>query len=151
MHQIDILNTDWPEVEAIAKHLNRSNELVKRNVFGYISAVCERKKVTDREYKIIKTSVGLLTVMDYDDLNYTPEPIVGRFYWCKLENAKIGPIDKTYLCQFNCITLDMYQVTCQMCNNNRQPEGHCYYFEWMKNQVRVVSFEPADVEMFFPI
>ena len=152
MKQLDITGDQTEEIKELARFLNRENELVFCDVFDFKSAKCIRKKSTDRQYSIINTDVGLMVIMDYEDLNYNPGPICGRFYYCQLENSKIGELNTVYLVIFDNITINSYFVKYQpldvtLTRGLQQPVKA----EWKKSEITVTSFDRADVDGFFRI
>ena len=139
---LDINQNDWDKVADIARHLGRSNELISCDIDGLAGAVCSRKKPTDRQYKILNSSIGLIVVMDADDMNYTQSVIAGNTYVCKIEGG-----GKEYSCWY---VVDVLEVTNEIIKINyhafkdekltEELWGKLYNMEWRKDEVKIVSF-----------
>lgn len=89
MKLINIDQNDWDKVEALARHLGRANELIACELDKLDAAICVRKKPTDRQYKIFNSDIGLIVLMDLEDINYEEPILEGRIYRCKLHDYRV--------------------------------------------------------------
>lgn len=137
MKMFNITNDDWPEVQAVAKHLGR-DVVSSSDLFGYKAAVCPRKKPFDKQFNIVKTDQGFVLLMFMEDINYTPSVIAGNTYVCQLDGFK-----SYYLIDVLEVTNEYIRVNYHVFSDKeltKEWHSKIHNVVWMKDQVPIKSF-----------
>ena len=140
MKMFNITNDDWPEVEAVAKHLGR--DCVSCDLFGHRAAVCPRKKPFDKQFNIVKTDQRLVVLMFMEDINYTPSVIAGNTYVCQLDG-----LESYYLVDVLEVTNEYIRVNYHVFSDKeltKEWHSKIHNVVWMKGQVDIVSFRKVN-------
>lgn len=142
------------QAQQIIEHLcGNPDNFIKAEFYGASALFVQRSKPMGQGRYIVNTDHGLMVIMDQEGMNFYPKPIVGKFYYCKLDaGGKILPKgDKKYLIQFH--SFDPLIASYQMINE----DGSLYNFDTvgstfnnitLGDHVKIESFEDANRDSF---